>query len=121
MVDELAPSSMPTRTTGKNRSRSALNHSLWQLLRFPDQLALLRAEPRLTDSFIEESLRFESPVQGLMRRTTRDVELHGVTIPANSMVTPRYGAANRDERKFPEPPSLFFQPMKELRIQFRGR
>ena len=41
-----------------------------------------------------------------MRRTTQDVELHGVTIPANSMVIPRYGAANRDERKFPEPDRL---------------
>lgn len=167
-------------TGGFETTMSALNHGLWQLLRFPDQLALLREEPRLMDSFIEESLRFESPVQGLMRRTTQDVELNGVTIPANSMVIPRYGAANRDERKFPEPdrldirrsnahqhlafglgthfcvgatlarqelktsfamlldrlediqlekplpepahhPSLFFLPMKELPIQFRGR
>ena len=40
-------------------------------------------------------------MQGLARRTTRDVELRGVKIPKDSMVIPRYGAANRDEAKFP--------------------
>lgn len=89
-------------TGGFETSMSALSHGLWQLLRFPDQMALLRKEPSLIDGFIDESLRFESPVQGLMRRTTQDVELGGVTIPAASMVIPRYGAANRDESKFPD-------------------
>jgi cytochrome P450 len=89
-------------TGGFETTMTALNHGLWQLLRFPDQAALLREDPGLIGAFIEESLRFESPVQGLMRRTTEDVELRGVTIPANSMVIPRYGAANRDEEKFPD-------------------
>jgi cytochrome P450 len=39
-------------------------------------------------------------VQGLLRETRVDVELHGVTIPAGSVVHLRYGAANRDERRF---------------------
>ncbi len=73
---------------------------MWQLLRYPDQQALLRADRSLMKGFIEEALRFESPVQGLARRTTRDVELRGVTIPKDSLVVARYGAANRDEEKF---------------------
>ena len=55
----------------------------------------------LLNNFVEETLRFESPVQGLARQTTRDVELAGTVIPKGSMVLVRYGAANRDEAKFP--------------------
>jgi cytochrome P450 len=90
-------------TGGFETTMSALNHGLWQLLRFPDQLALLREDAGLMDAFIEESLRFESPVQGLARRATQDVELQGVKIPTDAMVIPRYGAANRDAEKFPDP------------------
>ena len=49
---------------------------------------------------IEEVLRLESPVQGLFRSTTRDVEMHGVTIPKGAVVNVRFGAANRDSDQF---------------------
>ncbi len=39
-------------------------------------------------------------MQGLLRETVVDVELHGVTIPAGSVVNLRYAAGNRDERMF---------------------
>jgi cytochrome P450 len=48
----------------------------------------------------------ESPTQVLPRTATRDVELHGVTIPAGSRVMLVWGAANRDEREFPDPDRL---------------
>jgi cytochrome P450 len=53
--------------------------------------------------FVEETLRIESPAQGLTRRTTRDVELSGTLIPEGSVVIVRYGSGNRDESQFPEP------------------
>jgi cytochrome P450 len=87
-------------TGGFETTTSSLGHAMWLLVRHPDQLALLRADDRLMKGFIEESLRIESPVQGLARRTTRDVEVGGVTIPEGSMVLVRYGAANRDDDQF---------------------
>jgi cytochrome P450 len=54
-------------------------------------------------AFVEEVLRLESPVQALLKRTLRDVELAGVPIPQGSVIVVRYGAANRDEREFPNP------------------
>ena len=61
-------------------------------------------DPELTlRTFIEEVLRLESPVQGLYRMTTEDVELHGVSIPARSVVNLRYAAANRDPAQFEQP------------------
>jgi cytochrome P450 len=93
-------------TGGFETTQSALAHSMWILLRYPELQDRLRDDPSLIKSFVEEALRFESPVQGLSRMTTKDVDIGGITIPANSMVVVRYGAANRDPEKF-ECPNQF--------------
>lgn len=87
-------------TGGFETTTSALNHGMWLLTRRPDIQDRLRAEPSLIPAFIEEALRYESPVQGLARRATQDVELSGVTIPKDAMVVVRYAAANRDATAF---------------------
>ena len=89
-------------TGGYETTTSALAHGMWLIIRYPDQADKVRQDPSLLNNFIEESLRFESPVQGLARQTTRDVELAGTVIPKGAMVLVRYGAANRDEAKFPD-------------------
>ncbi len=63
----------------------------------------LREDRTLVEPVIEETLRYHSPVQQLLRVTARDVEVSGVTIPANEMVTVFFGAANRDPKEFPNP------------------
>jgi cytochrome P450 len=87
-------------TGGFETTTSALNHGMWLLTRYPDVQDRIRRDPTLVPAFIEEVLRFESPVQGLARRATRDVEIDGVVIPEGSMVMIRYGAANRDASVF---------------------
>ena len=54
-------------------------------------------------NFIEESLRFDSPVQGLWRRTACPVNVAGVDIAEGSAVMVRFGAANRDPLVFEDP------------------
>lgn len=68
----------------------------------PDQRADLAAHPDAIPNAVEELLRYEapSPVQG--RWATREVELHGTTIPADSKVLLLTGSAGRDERKYPD-------------------
>jgi cytochrome P450 len=56
--------------------------------------------------FVEESLRLQSPVQGMFRVTTRDVELSGTTIPKGALVNVRFAAANRDSTHFPCPHAM---------------
>jgi cytochrome P450 len=63
----------------------------------------LCADPAGLDDAIEEMLRCESPAQSLPRRATRALTLHGVAIPEGSEVALVWGAANRDEREFPDP------------------
>lgn len=69
----------------------------------PDLHAALRGDPSLVPSFVDEMLRFDGPTHMLMRLTTRDVEVHGVTIPAYSPVGLMIGAANRDPSQFEDP------------------
>lgn len=70
------------------------------LAKHPEQREWLVNNPELTEQAVEETLRFESPVQFMKRTTTRDVEMHDTTIPAGSPVCLMFGAANRDPRKF---------------------
>jgi len=73
------------------------------LARHPDKRALLLDNPSLWPAAIEEMNRIESPTQVLPRTTTRAVVIRGVTIPAGSRVMLVWGAANHDDREFPDP------------------
>lgn len=64
---------------------------------------LLRKDLSRIPQFVEEVLRLTTALQGQFRRATRDVVVAGVEIPANSPIMLRLAAANRDERRFPEP------------------
>jgi cytochrome P450 len=69
----------------------------------PDQWRKLRDDRGKIPAAIEELLRYEGPTQYQVRSCTRDVTLHGVTIPAGSPVLLINGSATRDERIFPAP------------------
>jgi len=86
---------------GTDTVTNLIGNGLVLLERHPEARARLCRDPSLLPAAIEEMLRFESPVQSLARRTTRDVTLHGVVIPANSELRLMWGAANLDDREFP--------------------
>jgi cytochrome P450 len=90
-------------------SETTRNHLLAVMLMLCDNPSLqqrLRRSPDLIPRFVDESLRLESPAQGLYRRCTRDFELGGVRIPAGAIVMVMYGAGNRDPETFPLPGAL---------------
>jgi cytochrome P450 len=93
-------------TGGFETTQSAVAHAIWLLARKPELQEILFENPGKIKKFVEESLRWESPVQGLFRVTRQDVELDGTMIPKGSYVIVRYGAANRDAEKF-ECPHIF--------------
>jgi cytochrome P450 len=85
---------------GSETTTNLINNAMICLLEQPGQLARLRREPHLLGTAIEEVLRYRSPLQAVFRMTTRAVELDGKTIPANQLVLPLIGAANRDPQRF---------------------
>jgi cytochrome P450 len=87
-------------TGGNDTTTGLLSVGLEILANHLAQRDRLASDPHLIPDAVEELLRLSSPVQGLARTTTQDVELHGVTIPAGRKVMLLYGSANRDEREF---------------------
>lgn len=66
----------------------------------PEQWQMLVADRSKIPAAVEELLRWEAPAQYLVRYSMKDVELHGVTIPAGNPVLLCVGSANRDDRAF---------------------
>lgn len=87
-------------TGGNDTTTGLLGGSMQLLAENPDQHEDLVESPALVPDAVEELLRLTSPVQGLARTTTRDVDLHGTRIPAGRRVLLLYAAANRDWRKY---------------------
>jgi cytochrome P450 len=69
----------------------------------PDLQDTLRAQRDLIPNFVEEALRYESPVKGHFRLSRVPTTVGGVDMPAGTTVMLLLGAANRDPRRFEEP------------------
>jgi cytochrome P450 len=72
----------------------------------PDQRHQLAADPSLIPNAIEEILRYEPPAPHVARYVSRDVEIHGQTVPEGSALLCLVGAANRDERRWADAESF---------------
>ena len=83
-----------------------MGNALLALATHPGERDWLEATPEAMPEAIEEFLRWESPVQTLMRVTMTPLTLHGTTIPTGSRVLLVLGAANRDPRVWDEPDEL---------------
>ena len=90
-------------TAGHDTTSYALSGGLEALLRNPDQLAALRADPALVTNAAEEMIRWASPVRHFMRYAQQDTQLHGVDIAEGERVLLSYLSANRDEAVFADP------------------
>jgi cytochrome P450 len=92
---------------GNETTRNLIALGTLALIEHPDQFALLRADPSLLPTAVEEMLRFTSPVTHMAREATEDVEIRGQRIKAGEKVVMLYGAANRDEDIFGDTAELF--------------
>jgi cytochrome P450 len=92
---------------GQHATINLIANAVIELSRHPDQFELLRNRPELLrEGAVDELLRFCAPVQGLARTTTRDVTLHGVTMPEGSQVLMLFASGNRDAEHFRDPDTL---------------
>ncbi|MFB5191684.1 cytochrome P450 [Alicyclobacillus fastidiosus] len=85
---------------GNETTTNLLSNALYTLHERPELWDELTEDPGLIPPFIEEVLRFRSPVQHMYRTCTSDVALSGVTIPAGSHLVAWIGSANRDEEVY---------------------
>ena len=91
---------------GHETTMNLLGNGLLALLRHPDQLALLRDEPKLAGNAVEELLRYDAPVQLTVRRVAEDATVGEHRVAKGEEVMLILGAANHDEAAVPDPERL---------------
>ncbi|MCZ6784630.1 MAG: cytochrome P450 [Proteobacteria bacterium] len=85
---------------GNETTTNLIGNAVLALLDHPQDLAKVSGDLSLVPNVVEETLRYDSPVQLMLRRATRETELSGVTISEGETVAVLLGSANRDERQF---------------------
>jgi cytochrome P450 len=88
---------------GTDTTAALIGNTTLALLRRPEILARLTADPALIPAAIEESLRYWAPFYFCLREVTRPTTIEGVLLPEGAMVALMLGAANLDPRAFPDP------------------
>jgi cytochrome P450 len=92
---------------GHETTVNLIGSGVLALLRNPEQLARLRADPTLLSGAVEEFLRLDSPVDlATFRYTSEELSIGGVTIAAGQLVLLGLGSANRDPEVFERPDEL---------------
>jgi cytochrome P450 len=85
---------------GNETTRTAISQGMLALMEHPDEFERVFDESELTDTAVEELIRWASPVMYFRRTATRDTELRGVPIAAGDKVVMWYVSANYDEEVF---------------------
>jgi cytochrome P450 len=85
---------------GNDTTRNTMSAMVYGLDKFPDQRAMLEADPSLTDNAVSEIIRWQTPLAHMRRNATQDVEMEGQQIKAGDKVILWYVSANRDESVF---------------------
>jgi cytochrome P450 len=108
---------------GLETTAALLSNTVWALLNHPDQFQAVLADPDLLPGAVEESLRWESPVQTCTRHVTRPVTLYDVTLEPGEKLQCRLGAANRDPAFFENPDRFdLWRPNADQNLAFgRGK
>ncbi|HEV3356987.1 MAG TPA: cytochrome P450 [Pseudonocardiaceae bacterium] len=88
---------------GHETTANLIANGVLALLRNPDQLAALRADPSLIDGTVDEILRYDPPVQLTTRVVTEETTVGPVTVPAGGVLLMLLAAANRDPAAFTDP------------------
>jgi cytochrome P450 len=103
---------------GHETTSNLLGNGLLCLLRHPDQMAALQADLTLMEGFIEEALRYESPMQYTFRMARHDFNLFGRAICKKQVFIFLFGAANRDPEVFAEPDTFIITRKKNPHLTF---
>ena len=101
--DEFISTAMLILMAGHGSTIDVLGSGMHAMLRFPDQMARLKADPSLMPTAVQEMFRFESPLPFFDRYAAEEVEVGGITYPRGTRFGLLYGAANRDPAQFDWP------------------
>lgn len=104
--DEIHATTILLLVAGNETTTHLISNGAYALLQNRDQWDLLKNDPSLIASAVEELLRYDGPVQATARVATEDIEVGGTTVEAGQVAMVLLGSANRDPGKFPDPERL---------------
>ena len=117
--DELVSMVFLLLVAGHETTLNLIGTGMLALLQHPEQLQLLRDDPSLIESTVEELLRYTSPVEmGTERWAREDVTISGVDVPGGSLVGVMLAAANRDENQFADADTVNIQREPNRHLAF---
>ena len=120
-MHELVATCVLLLNAGHEASVNAFGNGMVAALQRPDQVALLRENPRgITETALEEFMRFDAPLHLFERTATADTELGGVSIKEGQKIAALIGSANRDETVFSNPESMDLTRDPNPHIGFGG-
>ncbi|MFE7590130.1 cytochrome P450 [Kitasatospora sp. NPDC057512] len=105
-------------TAGDETTANLIGNGALALLRHPDQLARLRADPALIRTAVEELARYDTPTQAIIRVVAEDVEIGGRTLREGELVYLFLAAANRDPDRFEDPDRLDLARPRNRHLSF---
>lgn len=105
---------------GHVTTTNLITNGMLALLRNPEQMARLRANPALLESAVEEVLRFESPIQRTGRVLSEEVRIGDMLIPSGVAVRLMIGSANHDPRRFANPDTFDVGRVDNRHVGFGG-
>ncbi len=104
---------------GQETTAHLIGSALVLSLHRPELWTALDGDPELVAAVVEETLRYDGPVQGVFRRAVFDVQVGGVTIPAGARVFAAFGSADRDDDVFDDPDEFApSRPEREPHLAF---
>ena len=116
--DELLATVILLFSAGHETTMNLIGNRMLALLRNPDQLTKLQADPSLIETAVEEFLRYDGSVQVTARVALEDIELGGQTIRKNQQSLLLLGAANHDPAHFPDPDRLDIARQDNTQLTF---
>jgi cytochrome P450 len=116
--DELVATSMLLLFAGHETTTNLIGNGILALLRNQEQLHILKHDPSLIQTAVEELLRYDGPVQAMRRIAMKDVEIDGRQIKRGQSVFMAINAANRDPRHFSEPDRLDIRRKENRHVAF---
>lgn len=106
-------------TAGHDTTSSSLSGSMWAAAAFPEILQQLRDDPAKIGAFVDEAIRWTTPVKHFMRTAKIDTEVGGRKITAGDWLMLSYASANRDEAVFPDADRFdLSRPMPNKHVSF---
>ncbi|MGR3465673.1 cytochrome P450 [Limimaricola sp.] len=118
--DELISTAMLILMAGHGSTIDALGSGLHALLRFPKQMAWLRAAPEMIGTAVQEMFRFDPPLPYFHRFSTTDCVVGGRAFGPGTRFGLLYGAANRDPARFEEPDRFDISRLPNRHLAFGG-